>query len=72
MKTLFTRKQHNQIAIAIRQAHPTTYHARTAICRSLCKLFKEDNLAFRQDIFMAMANATIDEDPFMKGRKNAL
>ena len=66
---MFTRKQHNLIAKAIRNSQGGTYVARAAICRELCKLFKEDNLAFRSDIFMAMANAIIDDDPFMKNRR---
>lgn len=61
--SLFTRKGYITIGKAIRNANGLSVAGRQAIVRELCKVFGEDNVAFRADIFRALANAEIDDDP---------
>lgn len=61
--SLFTRKGYITIGKAIRNAQGLSAAGRTAIVRELCKVFRDDNIAFREDIFRALANSEIDDDP---------
>jgi hypothetical protein len=61
--SLFSRKGYILIGKAVRNADGLSAHGRAAVVRELCKVFKDDNHAFREDVFRDLANAKIDDDP---------
>jgi len=62
---IFTRRGYITIGKAIRNATGLNANARQIIVRELCKVFRDDNYSFREDVFRAIANAELGEDPVL-------
>jgi len=60
---VFTRKGYIAIAKALRDEQGMSRQCRMLAVRAVVKVFRADDHSFREDIFRAIANAELEDDP---------